>query len=377
MTALLRRLPRLLALVVAVLVVGAGPALADPPGPTSYESRVVAIEPPVEGIEVTVLGGDSFLQLVNDGHEVLVPGYDGEEQYLRFDPDGTVWVNQRSATHWQNEDRYAATPVPDGTGPDVPPQWVQVSDTGSWAWHDHRIHWMSPTTLPGQVDTSVAASQEALEWPVTLVVDGTDVVVSGTLTWLPPASPLPTVLAAVVMVGAAVALARRSRARALLVVVGATVVVTGVVGAAQLVGLAPGVTSESLPLLLSVLAAVVLGAGLAARGRGLGLLAAGAAGVPLLVWGVTQWAAVTAPVVPPDSIPDVLARIAVGMALGGGAAAVGIGVWDLFTRPIASAGDDAGDGTSGAGASDAGTAGASDAGTADPSGGPGIAPNPT
>lgn len=321
-----------------VVVATAGPAMADPPGPTSYESRVVAIEPPVEGLEVRVLGGDSFLQVVNDGHEVMVPGYDGEEQYLRFDRDGTVWVNQRSVTYWQNEDRYAATPVPSGTGPDVPPQWVQVTDTGSWAWHDHRIHWMSPTTLPGQVDTGTDQAQEALEWPVPIVVDGTEVVISGTLTWLPPASPLPTVLAGLGMVGVAVALARRSRLRAIVVVVGATAVVTGVVGVFLLVGLPPGVTSESFPLLLSVLSGVVLAAGVTARGRGLGVLAAGAAGIPLVTWAVAQWAAVTAPVVPPDGVPDLVVRLAVGMALGGGLSAVGIGVWDLFTRPLA--GDD-------------------------------------
>lgn len=330
-----RRLVRASLLGVVLVVLAATPALADPPGPTDYEAAVVEIDPPIDGVTVRVLGGDSFLQLVNDGHSVVVPGYDGAEQYLRFDPDGTVWVNLRSVAHWQNEDRYANTPVPTDTGPNVPAQWEQVSDDGTWAWHDHRIHWMSPTTLPGPVDPGLDQPQEALSWPVAIEVDGAPVVVAGTLTWLPPASPLPTILAGLALVVAGVVLARRSRARAVGVVVGCAVAATAVVGVSLVVGLQPGVTADVFPLALTGIAAVLLAVGLVTRDRAWGLLVAGAAGIPLLVWAVSQWAAVTAPVVPPDGLPDVLTRVAVGTALGGGIVALAIGAWDLFTRPLA------------------------------------------
>lgn len=333
-----RWLAALLAAPLAVAV-AAGPAAADPPGPTSYRSQVVELEPAVDGIELRVLGGDSFLQLVNDGHEVVVPGYEEREQYLRFDPDGTVWVNLRSEAHWQNADRYGVqgSAVPTDAGPDQPPRWEQVADAGNWAWHDHRIHWMSPNTLPGTVDTATAEPQLAFEWPVSLVVDGREVTVTGSLTWLPPASPLATVLAALLAAGLAVVLARRlPAAAAIAATVGLGVVATGVVAVTATVGLPPGVQAEPLPLILVVVTLAVVGAGLAMRSRSpFGTVVAGAAGVPLVVWALTQWAAVTAPVVPPDGLPAWWSRMAVGVAGAAGLAAIAIGLRDLFARPLA------------------------------------------
>ena len=89
-----------------------------------------------------MLGGDSFPQLtVEEGREAL---------YLRFEASGEVCENRRSQTYYQNQSRNnpGAADRPDELGADVPPDWVLVSTTGSYAWHDHRIHWMSPITLP-------------------------------------------------------------------------------------------------------------------------------------------------------------------------------------------------------------------------------------
>jgi len=87
------------ALGVSVLVASAGPAAADPVGPTNYRSDVTAVTPASDGVDVDVLGGDAFLRVtVAPGHEVLVPGYDTDEDaapYLRFRGDGTVEVNTR------------------------------------------------------------------------------------------------------------------------------------------------------------------------------------------------------------------------------------------------------------------------------------------
>ncbi len=343
--------PRVAQTAVAALVAVvalAVPAAADPAGPTNYESSITDVAPPVDGLEVAVLGGDAFLQLRNDGHEVVVPGYDEGEQYLRFDPDGSVFVNLRSAAYWQNTARYsvADSQVPADAGPDQPPRWVQVSDDGTWAWHDHRIHWMSPTTLPGEVDPALDEVQVAYDWPapLELSVDGAPVEVAGRLTWLPDASPLPALLAAVLGLALVLgALAGRGPRTAIAVGIGLGVVVTGIVGVAATIGLPPGVQGEPLPLVLTAIAAIVAVAGLAMYGRtaAAGVLAgaagvlAGAAGVPLLVWAATQFGAVTAPVVPPAVLPPVVARLAVGLAAGVGVGALVAGVRDLFRQPLA------------------------------------------
>ena len=85
------------ALVLTVLL-GDGvvrPAAAEAPA-GDMESIVTSIEPATPGAEVRVLGGDESLRLdVHDGHEVVVLGYVGEP-YLRIDPRGEVWENQRS-----------------------------------------------------------------------------------------------------------------------------------------------------------------------------------------------------------------------------------------------------------------------------------------
>ncbi|MBY5163993.1 hypothetical protein [Salsipaludibacter albus] len=333
------RVGRIALLSLLVLVVTAGPAAADPPGPTNYDSEVVAITPQVDGLEVQVLGGDAFLQVRNPGgHEVGVPGYAEGEQYLRFDPDGSVWVNLRSATHWQNSARYSIqdSEVPADAGPGQPPRWEQVSDDGTYAWHDHRIHWMSPSSLPGEVDPTSTDRQVAYEWPVPLVVDGETVEVVGTLTWVPPASPLPTVLAALAGLAlAAVLLVTTTTTTTIAVLVGIGVVVTGAVGIAGSVGLPPGVQGQPFPLILTGVALLVAVAGLAVRGRtAAGGVVAGAAGIPLVVWGISQVAAVTAPIVPPAVLPSSFVRIAIGLAVGTGLGAIAAGLKDLFSRPL-------------------------------------------
>jgi hypothetical protein len=45
----------LLASLAAMVVLGADPAAADPPGPTDYQTRVVSIEPPAD-FEMGVIG---------------------------------------------------------------------------------------------------------------------------------------------------------------------------------------------------------------------------------------------------------------------------------------------------------------------------------
>ncbi|HQZ37339.1 MAG TPA: hypothetical protein PK020_23135, partial [Ilumatobacteraceae bacterium] len=102
------RLARRVATAAAVFVALLSPAVAyaDSPGPTDYRTVVTSIEPAVSGVQVAIVGGDSFVELrVEAGVAVEVPGYSGGP-YLRFAADGTVEENRASPTYYANASRY-------------------------------------------------------------------------------------------------------------------------------------------------------------------------------------------------------------------------------------------------------------------------------
>lgn len=171
-----------------LVLAGALPAGADPANPTNYESEVTRIEPPEDAVDARVVGGDTFLSIeVESGVEVEVPGYEGEP-YIRIGTDGEVEVNRNSPSFWVNEDRYGRTPVPSGASVEAPPAWETVGSGGSYGWHDHRIHWMSPDPPP-IVDRSRRSLVQ--EWTVPISVEGRPVDVHGVLEWVPAVSPVP------------------------------------------------------------------------------------------------------------------------------------------------------------------------------------------
>ncbi len=329
-------------------VLTAGPAAADPPGPTNYRAEVLEIEPPTDAVEAEVLGGDSFLRLtVAEGHEALLRGYDGEEAYLRFSANGEVHVNRRSESHYQNQSRYSPGEAdrPDQVGPDVPPDWELVSTTGSYAWHDHRIHWMSPTTLPfrattddggegQQVDPSLGEPQVTTVWsdPIPLTVDGEQVGIVGEVTYLPDASPVPALATAVLVLVAVVWLGRRAPATGIVVGTVTGAVVALAISVPLVVGLPIGVEAQPVQVLVPLIALLVVAAGLSVRSRSaFALVVAGAAGIPLLGWAVTNLGALSAPIVPPAVVPSTLVRVALGVVVGGGLGGLVLGIRDLLT----------------------------------------------
>ncbi len=314
----------LLAVVVLLLLLPAQLAAADPARPTHYRSSVTALVDgagrPVAGVRAEVVGGDTFLVLTVTGVEqVEVPGYEGEP-YLRFDGDGRVEVNVRSPARWLNDARFGAldVEVPPSADAEAAPQWQTVATAGRYAWHDHRIHFMSPT-LPDDVDPSAGTPQEVFAWEVPLVVDGAAARIEGTLLWLPgPPIGLPVGLA-VVTLAAAVALGLRGmRARgAGIVTVGLAALAAGVVAT---VSSPPGGQVE--PVLL-VLPAVALGAWLLGRLPSRGApprrWLTDAAAIPLLGWGlwsVALWWRPIAPTPLPIGLVRglVVAALAVGLA---------------------------------------------------------------
>ena len=321
--ALVVRISAVLVMTTSLAMLAGTPAWADPPQPTNYRSRLLAVEPDVAGVEIEVVGGDAFLRLtVQPGVEALVLGYGGggadPEPYLRFEADGSVFVNLRSPAHYLNQDRYGAEAPPPDADPDAEPRWQAVADTGSYAWHDHRIHWMSPQP-PARITTEPGRKHTVFEWAVPFEVDGRPAEARGELLWLPSRSPLvPSLIGLVVLVAAAagVRAGDRTRAGGGAVAVGAAIALLVSVGAA----FAPGGAAVSTWTGL-VLAVVALGLGaLVARGRTdrpVPMLIAATAAV--IVWAIQRWPVLTAPLLPtafPEPVDWIGTTIALAAALG-------------------------------------------------------------
>jgi hypothetical protein len=174
------------------LFLPAGVAHADPAVPTDFATEVVGIEPATPTIHVGVVGGDSFVELtVERGTDVVVLGYWGEP-YLRFNRDGSVEENQRSPTVAENASRFGESSPTSGSGAGAESEWAEVDTDGSYAWHDHRAHWMSSEPPAG------ARGDQVLTGVIPLEVNGDDVQVSVAVVWEPAPSRVPLVAGAVV-----------------------------------------------------------------------------------------------------------------------------------------------------------------------------------
>jgi hypothetical protein len=305
-----------MALSAAMLVLGAGPALADPAGPTNYESTVTSVDPANPTVVFEVTGGDAFLDAtVAPGHTVLVPGY-FSEPYIRIDADGSVWINQDSPAFFINDDRYADATVPEGVDGKGEPQWKQVGSGGRYAWHDHRVHWMS-YDLPPTVDGD--RRELVFPWELPVVVDGVDTTIAGDLVFVPSLSPLPALLAGVVAL-LPLTVRRRSQTLALALLAAVASSIAAVVTIAQNNGTPP--SARSFPIWV-VFPAVALAAASWAVTRGNlwsftrhHLLFV--SGLTLLAWAVATIDVLTAPLLP-SAMPVVLERASVGFVLWAGA----------------------------------------------------------
>jgi hypothetical protein len=181
---------RIAVLIAAVaLLVGASAAYAHQGSP-NFLSQVNRISPTTDGVTVTVLNRDDQLLLHNtSGKTVVVEGY-VDEPYARIDPDGTVSVNTDSQAYYINEERDGKVDTPLGADSLGEPRWKEISRTGRFEWHDHRMHWMSKGDPKIVKDKSVRT--KVFDWKVPLQVDGRHGVIAGTLFWTPvPSSGLP------------------------------------------------------------------------------------------------------------------------------------------------------------------------------------------
>jgi hypothetical protein len=318
-------LRRVVALAVLAVLVTASPAAADPARPTDYRSRIDGIEPEVEGVHAEIIGGDAFIQLtVDPGRIVVVQGYYGEP-YLQFLPDGTVQENQLSPATFLNASRYGREGEVDMPADvaaretlDDPPEWRTVATNGQHAWHDHRVHWMSPDKPPGFSPGDVLQTQD-----VDLTVDGQPVAITVSVLLEDSVSPLPWLGLGVVLLGVVAAIGWRKRALAVSVVaaIGASILAI-VAGEGELSAVPAGAGGSALVVIVPVVALVAaLAAGLLLwRGRqglaGVALLGSAAA---LGGWALLRLAVLFKPVLPTE-LPAGYDRTATAVAIGVAAA---------------------------------------------------------
>lgn len=308
------RWARFVGALAAAVVVFAAPAVAraDPAGPTDYRTTITAVRPATEAIDVGVAGGDAFLTIsVQPGHEVIVLGY-SDEPYLRILPDGTIQQNRRSYATYYNEDRYGRTDVPDIVDDDAEPVWDRVGDGGSWAWHDHRAHWMG-TEPPIGLDAGESLPPQI----VPIVVDDVPVEIEVRIALADEPTPVPVLFGAVIGLGLAilgVLLGPATTGLVMLLVSAAALVV----GLGQYLSL----PAETGPLvtwwLLPAVAVGALVVAIATYGRSrtalLGLNALAAAQV--LVWAFQRRAGLTRAILPTD-LPAGFDRFVTAAALAG------------------------------------------------------------
>jgi hypothetical protein len=149
------------------------------------------------------------------GHEVVLYGYD-DEPYARIEKNGTVQVNENSPATYLDDSRFETdAAVPKSVDPEAAPEWKTVDDSGTFIWHDHRMHWMVEGRLPAQVKDE-SKKNKVFDYEVPMEVDGKPTTLHGTLWWVGSAgtSKLPFGIAALAIVvggGALVLWLRRRR----------------------------------------------------------------------------------------------------------------------------------------------------------------------
>lgn len=311
--------------VAAVGVVGAPPpASADAPGPTDYRTEVKAIDPVTDSFRIEIIGGDSFVLLEQLRPSTIeIVGYNGEP-YLRFLDDGTVEQNRRSPAVYLNEERYGDDPdgLPAIADASADPEWETVADDGTYAWHDHRAHWMLRSRPFG-----AEPGDQILEGVIPVQVDGAEVDIVVASFWEQPPSPLPLAVgSALGLAGAVVAWRRRSAVSVVLVISSAAALVVGLTQYRSVpIETEPSITLFLLPgtALIAALAARFL------RSRpATGLPLAIGSATALITFGAVRFPGVTRSILPTD-LPFAVDRAVTGGVIVAAVGCLVVSSWEL------------------------------------------------
>jgi hypothetical protein len=175
----------IVAAALAALVCTTGAAAHNVPAGASspYVSNVKRILPTAPGVFVAIVGFDDQVWLENTGPPLVVLGY-RREPYLLFDRTG-VYENLHSPATYLNKDRYGTIAVPKTAVPTATPRWRRLTTTDAYAWHDHRIHWMS-TIDPPVVRAAKSKPHHIFDWRIPVRIGDTTHTILGTLDYTPP-----------------------------------------------------------------------------------------------------------------------------------------------------------------------------------------------
>ncbi len=180
----LRRTLALAAVALTAALLAPGAEAHFGTGKLGYRSTIRGVKPPMRGLKLKVLYGDDQVALDNrSGKTIVIEGYGGEP-YLRFAPDG-IFVNVNSPAGYLNQDRYGQSTVPKTATAKARPNWQKLAGGNSWAWHDHRIHYMSRTP-PQAIQDAPRQPHHVFDWKVPATENGKPFVIAGSLDYKPP-----------------------------------------------------------------------------------------------------------------------------------------------------------------------------------------------
>jgi hypothetical protein len=205
-----------IAAIATVLVLfNASSAWSHAGGNPDYRSVIDRVSPNVAGVSFEVLSYDAYFQLLDQhGHEVVIYGYE-DEPYARILKDGTVQVNERSPAYYLNDTRYPVeSSVPASANAKAPAKWKSFDSSGTFIWHDHRMHYGAEGVPPQVTDTG--KKTKVFDYEIPISVDGRKGAIDGTLYWVGEAdtSKLPFIIVGALIVlggGGAVLYVRRRR----------------------------------------------------------------------------------------------------------------------------------------------------------------------
>ena len=228
--------------------------------PRDTVSVIESVTPALpDGVDVDIVGSDTFVRVRSVGHDVMITGYQNEP-YMHIKTTGDVFVNDGSQTTLINGNRYGN--VDTSNFVETPnPVWRKIGTNGIAMWHDHRVHWMSPKP-PAPIDTAGTV----LEWKVSMSVDGVATTVAGTLFLREKASMLWWLAGFAALLCAVVLSVRRRREFFVLTFLVSMVGVA--IGLMQYLGLPDGARITPLILMFSTGAAVVAAVSMFMQRRG-------------------------------------------------------------------------------------------------------------
>jgi hypothetical protein len=212
------------ALVVAALVAGivgvtAAPASAHGLGgltPTNYQTILRSVSPHVPGVHVHITDLGTKVEVTNDGaRDVVVLGY-ANEPYLRVGRNG-VFENVRSPATYLNRSTTITSRPPKSADAKATPVWRRVSSDTTARWHDHRAHFMGGSDPP-TVSRDPGRRHVIDHFEIPMRVGGETVNARGQIVYVPPPSPWPWVVGAVLIGAVAFALSRTRRWKTVFVV---------------------------------------------------------------------------------------------------------------------------------------------------------------